>query len=325
MAGFLANLCVLLSSCSERDSSCSSCHSAPVPCNHQIGSTTTPQPAGALIISGGNSGTSGNSVEVFVPSTGQHCQLPDIPGDPRHLHTMEGRTVCGGSSQSTWGSCLTLTDIGWETSATLLERRVGHSSWASPSGLTILIGGDGSAATTEKIQEDGTSVKSFDLKYDIRSACAINLGATVLITGGDYSLNIVSEYSEEGYLRDLPQLLQGRSDHGCSYYVNDKSTKTYLVSGGNDDFDRLSSTELLEETATSWVLAGELPSPLDDLRIATVDNRVLSTGGHGGHVYDDIQEFDPINGWTVLAKMSEARKMHAVSSIPFSNIEQFCN
>ena len=41
MAGFLANLCVLLSSCSERDSSCSSCHSAPVPCSQQIGSTST--------------------------------------------------------------------------------------------------------------------------------------------------------------------------------------------------------------------------------------------------------------------------------------------
>ena len=46
--------------------------------------------------------------------------------------------------------------------------RYDHSSWVSPSGLTILLGGGYSftTRTTEKIQEDGTSVKSFDLEYD---------------------------------------------------------------------------------------------------------------------------------------------------------------
>merc|ERR1712062_132683 len=38
------NVCVLLSSCSERDSACSSCHSAPVPCSHLFGSTTPTTP-----------------------------------------------------------------------------------------------------------------------------------------------------------------------------------------------------------------------------------------------------------------------------------------
>ena len=37
----LGNFCVLLSSCEERDSSCSSCHTAPVPCSHQMESTST--------------------------------------------------------------------------------------------------------------------------------------------------------------------------------------------------------------------------------------------------------------------------------------------
>ena len=35
------NICVLLSSCEERDSSCSSCHTAPVPCSHEMGPTST--------------------------------------------------------------------------------------------------------------------------------------------------------------------------------------------------------------------------------------------------------------------------------------------
>ena len=40
----------------------------------------------------------------------------------------------------------------------------------------------------------------------------------------------------------------------------------------------LSSTELLEETATRWVFSVELPTPRFGLRVATVDNRVLATG-----------------------------------------------
>ena len=39
-----------------------------------------------------------------------------------------------------------------------------HSSWASPSG-TILMGGRYNETTTEKIQQEGTSSYSFDLKY----------------------------------------------------------------------------------------------------------------------------------------------------------------
>jgi len=59
-------------------------------------------------------------VEVYVPSTGQHCQLPDLP-DRRREHTMEKMTVCGGSYTET--SCLTLTGDGWENTTTLLEER----------------------------------------------------------------------------------------------------------------------------------------------------------------------------------------------------------
>ena len=42
MAGITANVCLLLSSCAERDFSCSSCHTAPVPCSQEMGSTSTP-------------------------------------------------------------------------------------------------------------------------------------------------------------------------------------------------------------------------------------------------------------------------------------------
>ena len=74
-----------------------------------------------LIISGGYPPDSaGQSVEVYVPSTGQHCQLADLPAG-RSLHSMEKMVVCGGYDTRT--SCLTLTDAGWEVTTTLLEKR----------------------------------------------------------------------------------------------------------------------------------------------------------------------------------------------------------
>ena len=74
-----------------------------------------------MIISG-SSGSAGQTAEVYVPSTGQHCQLPDLPGDWRYYHSSEKTTVCGGYDTIT--SCLTLTDDGWErTTITLLDAR----------------------------------------------------------------------------------------------------------------------------------------------------------------------------------------------------------
>ena len=126
-------------------------------------------------------------------------------------------------------------------------------------------------------------------------ACAINLGSSVIITGGYYTLTTVSQYNEAGWLRDLPDLQQGRWNHGCSSYNNDEGTKvgidinyystiiifqTFLVSGGYDGSDSLSSTELLVETASAWVYSGSLPSPRYGLRGANIDNKIFMTGNN---------------------------------------------
>ena len=114
----------------------------------------------------------------------------------------------------------------------------------------------------------------------------------MILTGGFYSYKRVSEYSETGFTRDLPQLLQGRYHHGCSYFENDEGTKvdidsnscgviifqTFLVAGGKTGSARLSSTELLVETSAAWILTGELPTARRGLRGANIDQRVLMTG-----------------------------------------------
>ena len=54
--------------------------------------------------------------------------------------------------------------------------------------------------------------------------------------------------------------------------------QTYLVTGGYDGDDWLSSTELLVETAAAWVFSGQLPTPRSGLRGANIDGRILMTG-----------------------------------------------
>ena len=114
------------------------------------------------------------------------------------------------------------------------------------------------------------------------------------MTGGRYSSSKkVSEYSETGFTRDLPKLLQGRFYHGCSYFENEEGTKvdidsnscgviifqTFLVTGGRDDgWNSLSSTELLVENSAKWIYSGELPTPRFGLRGANIDQRVIMTG-----------------------------------------------
>ena len=49
----------------------------------------------------------------------------------------------------------------------ILIIRDDHSSWASPSGVRLL-GGVVISGTSERIQEDGTSVSGFPLEYDLK-------------------------------------------------------------------------------------------------------------------------------------------------------------
>merc|ERR1711971_446498 len=178
-----------------------------------------------LLISGGKGSGSSRlaDVELWVPEM-VHCQVPAIPLG-RYAHSQDGTTLCGGYSgvSDIQTSCITLTDEGtWETTTTLLQERQYHVSWASPSGL-IIMGGRASASkeTSEKIMENGTSIDSFPLEYDTAHACAINLGSTVVVTGGDSPNDrLVGQYNETGFIKYLPSLLQERYGHGCSFYNN---------------------------------------------------------------------------------------------------------
>ena len=76
--------------------------------------------SGIMIAGGGNTG-SGNYAEMFIPSTGEHCHLPVIPGLGRDAHSTSGSSICGGWNSK--HSCISLIDGAWRNTATLQEPR----------------------------------------------------------------------------------------------------------------------------------------------------------------------------------------------------------
>ena len=97
---------------------------------------------------------------------------------------------------------------------TLLEPRSNSASWASPEG-PVLLGGDESGNTTENVR---TGQLLFPLKYQTSKACGINLGSSVVVTGGAGDLlHTVSEYNLEGWTRNgLTVFLQQYFKGGCA-------------------------------------------------------------------------------------------------------------
>ena len=66
-------------------------------------------------------------------------------------------------------SCIKFQSGSWSTlTENLTYKYFGHGSWVNPDGDILLIGGSGSLSTTEIVYQDGTSFRSFDLKYDIK-------------------------------------------------------------------------------------------------------------------------------------------------------------
>ena len=59
--------------------------------------------------------------------------------------------------------------------------------------------------------------------YVCRDVCSIADPATntVVVTGGVYTETVVSLYGEEGWVKDLPSLNQGRNYHACAAYYRD--------------------------------------------------------------------------------------------------------
>ena len=109
------------------------------------------------------------SAELISTNGSSICELPTMSQSKRH-HTQSGLTACGGDfSDTEMRNCIKFVDGSWTTLMdNLVEKRPFHSSWVNFDGDILLIGGWGSPTTTEIVYQNGTSTRSFDLKYNTR-------------------------------------------------------------------------------------------------------------------------------------------------------------
>ena len=124
----------------------------------------------AILMTGGRGHPAFKSVEVFHPSTSTKCLMSSSLMIERAAHSQDSLLACGGLGDD--ASCEEFSPATgtWAfTNHTLLEGREYHVSWAVEEG-TILMGGlySDSMTSSEIVKHDGTTERSFDLKYQTR-------------------------------------------------------------------------------------------------------------------------------------------------------------
>ena len=58
------------------------------------------------------------------------------------------------------------------------------------------------------------------LCFHFSEACSIELDDQLIVTGGVYYPTRVDVYTMDGWIMELPHLIDGRLRHGCGHYVN---------------------------------------------------------------------------------------------------------
>jgi len=269
------------------------------------------------------------SAEIYNPVTNTSCSLLQS-SERRSSHTQDGGLLCGGGlSNITQTTCVKWSPASgtWTQTHTLRQARYAHVSWATSSGV-YLIGGytSPSSKTSEKVKEDGSVEKGFDLKYDTSSACAVPDQGNVIIIGGyPLTLKTASVYSEAGWQKDLASLNKGRRLSACGSYANG-GEKFILVTGGALGTGDLDSTEIFHNNV--WrIVAGKLPVGMYGMSVATINNRVLMFGAYSPSAYSkQILEFNfEKESWTEIGTMKEKRGYHSVSAVSYNDYSKWCN
>jgi len=176
----------------------------------------------------------------------------------------------------------------------------------------VLLGGLHVAAelSAEIVPGGGT----FELRHSGWQACGIPDEDTIVMTGG-YRHKRVTRYSVDGFVEELPQLPEKRYDHACAALP---STKAFIVAGGWNGSNYLSSVLTLLPGAPSWTPLASLPRKLFDARASIVGGKMRVTGGHdGSSPRSEVLEYqpEPANQWTTVGQLETGRYVHAVLSI----------
>ena len=134
-----------------------------------------------MLIAGGHTTSlfSENFTELFIPTSGTGCRLPDLQ-EPRDYHSQDNLVLCGGTGlledfeqiESVSTGCVqwSSTTGSWEELVTFDDWRSGHVSWTPDADVgTFLMGGQDKLGeqvlTTTLIKPDLTQEPGFALKY----------------------------------------------------------------------------------------------------------------------------------------------------------------
>jgi len=282
----------------------------------------------AILVTGNGRTATGKSAEILSTNGTSICELPEMPLSRNH-HTQSGLTACGGYGDDldSLYTCMTFQSGSWTTlTDNLPGGRDQHSSWVTPDGDILLIGGTSTETSTAIVFQNGSSIRSFDLMHRTLQACVIELPEMFIVTGGYYSTTKVSKYSTSGWIEDLPELNEGRYDQGCGFFYNDDMERVFLVAGG---YSVISSTETLVEGGEAWNFQERLPSDQGALRGISLPDTVLMTGGEaykgGYHVLDDVLMFDSkTSDWKKIGSMKNKRYLHAASLVSMADVINYC-
>jgi len=243
---------------------------------------------------------------------------------------MDQELLCGGGFTPT--SCLKYGSGGWtEYSWSLQQERHYHLSWRRPNneGVQLIGGGwDSSSLKTTETVSSSRSQTSFHLEDRAEAACGIQHDEFFVITGGIGTWSKVRRFAEDGTMDNLPNLKTGRAGHGCGHYFSDSHEMVFLVTGGYDDTNNNLKTTEIMSPGGDWKYVGELSNPRIGLQGINVDNNLFMTGGFAdetGTTFADILKFDIAKEeWVKIGEMSKARTNHALTQVPLSEVENYC-
>jgi len=286
-------------------------------------SSSISQEQKGIIVSGGYNGYIMASTEVYFPTpgSGYTCSLQSLP-TARYGHTLDqlgDGTVLACGGDGAYKTCDKSDGTSWSHHSTLQYSRAYHTSLPGHHDL-LLMGGYYSRNTSELV-EGG---EQFNLQRDTGGACGITEPESdyIILTGGWGPLDIVAKYTVHGFIGNLPSLKIGRFGHGCGVFDTITGKKVYVVAGGEDNnYEDLSSTEVLYDGELSWVTGQALPRTLYYPASASLANSVLLLGGtesgSSRSYRREILSFNSSLDWTVVGTLQEGRHRAAAAVVTF--------
>jgi len=139
-------------------------------------------------------------------------------------------------------------------------------------------------------------------------------------------LDDVTEYGEEGIIRELPKLRTARHSAACG-----ATGQLLVVAGGIEDFSPtppLDTVELLRDyrTATSWVVAtARLPRAVHGARMTLLGTDLYLTGGFDSSYNrrTEILRFRPVEeDWLEVGNLVNGRSYHG--QVAIANPASYC-